>query len=82
MAPNFSRLRHPPFAAQIDEHVLVDNRSYIPEPPRAENIWRQWYSDALIPYSILGDTFAFMGVAPRKMITRLSEAQSHARKMY
>ena len=64
MAPNFSSSHRTPFAAQIDEPVLVDDWSYILEPPQAKNIWRMWYSGALIPYSISDDTFAFMGPLP------------------
>lgn len=52
-------------AAAIDKPLFIDDHACVPEPPIEDRIINIWYSDAPIPYSILGTIFAFMGPFPR-----------------
>lgn len=65
MAPKGAYVPHPFIVARIKEPLLIDNHTYVSEPPLKEEKRRLWYSDVLIPCSIAGTTFTFMGLLPR-----------------
>lgn len=51
------------FGTDIKGIVFFDNHTNVPEPPMTKNIVI-WASQALIPFSILGSTHAFLGPLP------------------
>lgn len=54
-----------PSAANIPCHILKHDHTYVPEPLNEEEKRDIWYSQVLIPYSIIGNTYAFMGPLPK-----------------
>lgn len=55
---------HPPFASILDEHILDNGQTYVWEPPLADARRRPWYANLLVPYSVVGTIFSFMGHIP------------------
>lgn len=56
---------HPPFNAEIDTPLYVNDRAYIPESPMKDGRRSLWYRSSLIPYTLDGSVHAFMGPLPR-----------------
>lgn len=55
----------PTLAADIEEPVFINDRTYILEPPMEDGKRNVWYGNTLIPYSIGGTIYDFMGSHPR-----------------
>lgn len=58
---------HVPIVTIIDEPLFTNDCAYVPEPPMEYERINIWYFDALIPYSILGSIFYFMGTLPKRV---------------
>lgn len=65
MSPNYQS--HPPFAAELDAPLYVNDHTYILEPPMENGRRNLWYHASLIPYSIVGSIHTFMGPLPRRI---------------
>lgn len=53
------------YVADIICPILKDNLTYVPKPHMKEEKRKTWYSQVLIPYSIVSTTYAFMSPLPR-----------------
>lgn len=56
---------HPHFAAEVDLPLYVNDRTYVSEAPMGDGGRRLWYHYALIPYTLVGSMFVFMGPLPK-----------------
>lgn len=56
-----------PFSSPTDLEgpILINNRSYVPEPPMDKEKTVIWASHVLIPFSLKGNIHAFLGPLPR-----------------
>ena len=56
---------HAGFAVEIEIHIIVDERAYVPEPPLDTEHKGICYHFAFIPYVLVGKVHAFMGPLPK-----------------
>lgn len=57
----------PALAVIIEEPLYINGHTYIPESPMEDGRRNIWYNNALIPYSITGTIYAFMGFLSRRV---------------
>lgn len=56
---------HPPFAADIDAPLYVNDHMYVPKPHMEDERRKSWYYASLIPYTFARSVYAFLDPLPR-----------------
>lgn len=71
MAPKRIIHDYPQFVVVLDELILDNDWMYVHGVPLEDARRRPWYANLLVPYSVVGTTFSFMGPIPEasKLVT-------------